>query len=210
MLKTLKNIISHNRILTSVMLVIPFFFFARPGLLTLSIGLPVILLGEVIRIYASGYIYKGKEITMDGPYSLTRNPLYLGNFFLGLGFSIAAGNVFFPIIFIILFFFIYHATIEQEEAFLSNKFGEVYAHYKAKTSRFFPTPSSIRNSVNPVRSPHIGSNERTSGMKPSDRETSNGLKGIFRWELVKKHREYNTWIGMLIGILLLVVKFLAV
>ncbi|MEK7841942.1 MAG: isoprenylcysteine carboxylmethyltransferase family protein, partial [Deltaproteobacteria bacterium] len=103
-------------------------------------------------------------------------------FFLGLGFSIAAGNIFFPIIFIILFFFIYHATIEQEEAFLSNKFGEVYAYYKAKTSRFFPTPSSIRNSV----------------------------KGTFSWKLVKKHREYNTWIGILIGILLLVVKFLAV
>lgn len=182
MFRILKNIISRNRILTSVILAIPFLLFARPGLLTLSIGLPVILLGETIRIYASGYINKDKEITMDGPYSLTRNPLYLGNFFLGLGFSIAAGNLFFPIIFTILFFFIYHATIEQEEAFLSDKFGDMYARYKAKTSRFFPTPYSIRNSA----------------------------KGTFNWGLVKKHREYNTWIGILIGILLLVVKFLVV
>lgn len=178
MFKALKNIISHNRILTSVVLIIPFLFFARPGLLTLSMGLPVILLGEAIRIYASGYIHKGKEITMDGPYSLTRNPLYLGNFFLGLGFSIAAGNIFFPIIFIILFFFIYHATIEQEEAYLLERFGEAYAKYRASTPRFFPKLNSLKNK----------------GSRP------------FSWHLVKKHREYNTWLGTILGVLLLLLK----
>ena len=137
MLKTLKNIISHNRILTSVMLAIPFLFFARPGVLTLSMGLPVILLGEAIRIYASGYINKDKEITMDGPYSFTRNPLYLGNFFLGLGFSIAAGNVFSPIIFIILFFSFIMLRLSRKRLFYRTNLGRCMRTTKQRHRGFF-------------------------------------------------------------------------
>ena len=37
-------------------------------------------LGFIIRAWATGHIRKNDELTVSGPYALTRNPLYLGSF----------------------------------------------------------------------------------------------------------------------------------
>ena len=178
MTNRLKTFISRNRIIISILVVPPFFLLATPTILSLPIGLAIVLFGGAIRIYASGYINKNEDIAMEGAYSLTRNPLYLGNFFLGLGFSIASGQPLILIIFIPLFFIIYNATIEQEEGYLLERFGEAYAKYRASTPRFFPKLNSLKNK----------------GSRP------------FSWHLVKKHREYNTWLGTILGVLLLLLK----
>jgi hypothetical protein len=87
-----------------------FFLAARPTLLSICIALPIVFAGEVIRTWASGCIVKNDTLTIAGPYGLTRNPLYLGNFFLGLGFVIMSGVIFLPFVFIPLFFLF---TIQQ-------------------------------------------------------------------------------------------------
>ncbi|HEU4837195.1 MAG TPA: methyltransferase, partial [Pyrinomonadaceae bacterium] len=68
-----------------------FIFFARPTPRALLIGASVSVLGLALRAWAAGHIRKNAQLATSGPYAFTRNPLYLGSFLLGLGFTIASG-----------------------------------------------------------------------------------------------------------------------
>jgi isoprenylcysteine carboxyl methyltransferase (ICMT) family protein YpbQ len=177
MISWLRNLVSHNRIWVSSFIGILFFLAARPTFLSMGIGLPVVLLGETIRIWSSGHIVKNDSLTMSGPYRLTRNPLYLGNFFLGLGFVVMAGVPLMIFLFVPIFFFIYEATISEEEKFLAERYGEAFRSYQKMVPRFFPK------------------------MRLDALST-----GRFSWSLVKKHREANTWLAILVGVLLFLFK----
>lgn len=173
----LKHWVSHNRILASMLAGFFFFLASRPTFLSISIGLPIVLVGEVIRTWSSGYIVKDDSLIMAGPYGLTRNPLYFGNFILGLGFVVMAGVIFLLFIFLPLFFFIYNATITNEEKFLAERYGDHFKTYQKRVPRFFPKMDWAAFS-----------------------------SGSFDWSLVKKHREKNTWLAILGGIILFLFK----
>ncbi|HUT86260.1 MAG TPA: methyltransferase, partial [Elusimicrobiales bacterium] len=51
-------------------------------------GLVIISLGEAIRLWASGYLKKDKELAVTGPYRIVRHPLYVGSFLIALGFTL--------------------------------------------------------------------------------------------------------------------------
>ena len=76
-----------------------FFLLARPTPLTLLVGAIVAAPGLALRAWASGHLRKNESLAIGGPYAYTRNPLYLGSFLLGLGFTIAAGRWFLVIVF---------------------------------------------------------------------------------------------------------------
>src|SRR3990170_6376852 len=101
----LRRIIGRNRIILSIIIGSIFLYLATPTRTTILTGVPFILLGETIRTWASGFIKKDKELAQGGPYALTRNPLYLGNFLIGVGFSIMANNL------LLLFLFLKTFTI---------------------------------------------------------------------------------------------------
>src|SRR5919106_3708853 len=65
---------------------------ARPTLRSLAIGAAVAVVGEMIRIWAAGHLEKGREVTVSGPYRLTRHPLYVGSTVMGVGLAIAAAS----------------------------------------------------------------------------------------------------------------------
>ena len=178
----LRHIIGRQRIILSFIAGLSFIYFATPTLTAILMGVPFIVLGEAIRTWASGFINKGKELAQEGPYELTRNPLYLGNFFIGFGFSIMADNLILFSLFLMTFSFVYVITIRNEERSLSAKFGDVYIAYKTKVPVFFP-----------VR------------IIPGQRDFSLN----FDWRLVKKHREHHTWFGILgcLAIFILKVSF---
>ncbi len=181
MISRFRYVVSHNRIITSVALGLLLFLFAKPTLLSIALGLPFLLLGEAIRIYSSGYIQKDSVLAREGPYSLTRNPLYLGNFFLGLGFVIMASRWYLIGIYLILFYFVYDSTIQEEERKLLEQFGRLYEEYAGRVPRFFP-------------------NGRAWG----------SWRGEFSWSLVKKHREVNTCYGIVLGIGFVLLKMIIV
>jgi len=168
---------SRRRIFFSTLMAIGFFFFAIPGPKAMVSGLPVIILGEAIRVWASGHIEKNVILTAVGPYSLSRNPLYVGNFFLGAGFMVAAGSFWLFLVYLVLFRGLYSRTIRNEEEFLSGKFPEEWEEYASCVPRYISL----------------------TGM-------SNYKHGIFRWHLVVQHRELNNWFGIGIAYLLLVGK----
>ena len=141
LIKFLRHFVSHNRILTSIVLALLLVIFAKPTSVSILLALPLLILGEVVRMVSLGYIRKEMELTRDGPYSVTRNPLYLGNLFLMLGFVIIANQLILMGIYLALFYFIYDATIKEEEERLFELFGSRFEDYKNKVPRFFPRGS---------------------------------------------------------------------
>lgn len=81
---------------------------------------------------------KDKELLAVGPYSVTRNPLYVFSFLGAIGFGLAVKNP--PLAALLAIFFIvtYPLTVAHEEKFLADAFGEVYASYRARTPRWIP------------------------------------------------------------------------
>ncbi|MFH1092924.1 MAG: isoprenylcysteine carboxylmethyltransferase family protein [Candidatus Omnitrophota bacterium] len=101
-------------------------------------GIWFILSGLLVRCWAAGYIKKIKVLTTAGPYSFVRNPLYVGNFLMGLGFCLFVRDLMLSLLYIILFFFFYIGTMKKEEAVLTDLFKEEYINYKNKVPAFIP------------------------------------------------------------------------
>jgi hypothetical protein len=114
--------------------------FARPRLEFLIAGTAIALAGEAVRIASAGYILKDKQLSIAGPYAFTRNPLYVGSFFMYLGFCVAASNIYVAAAFPPFFFVVYYATILREEAYLKEAFGADYEKFCSEVPRFFPRP----------------------------------------------------------------------
>ena len=124
-----------------------FLIFARPEPLTLGIGGAVAVVGLLIRAWASGHIRKNQNLAISGPYAYTRNPLYLGSFILGVGFTIASGVWWLGLIFIALFLGIYLPVMRVEASELTQIFGAQYAEYAKKVPLFVPRPTTIEKSA---------------------------------------------------------------
>lgn len=124
-----------------------FLIFARPEPTILMIGGAIAIFGLLIRAWASGHIRKNKVLAVSGPYAYTRNPLYLGSFFLGIGFTVASGVWWLGIIFAVLFLGIYLPVMRVEAEELTEIFGEKYQEYASKVPLFFPRPTSYKASA---------------------------------------------------------------
>lgn len=133
---------------------VPFFalalVFAKPSPLLLSVGIALVILGELVRwasVAFSGPTTRSARIEAPrlataGPYAWTRNPIYWGNFLVGLGMTLSSG-AFFPwlaLAFAALFWAEYALVILAEEDYLRGAFGREFADYCARTHRFLIVP----------------------------------------------------------------------
>jgi len=101
-------------------------------------GVVPIFFGEILRLWAAGYIRKNKVLSLVGPYQYVRNPLYVGSFLIGAGFGIFIGNFIILALIIIIFLLIYTLQINSEEKKLAEIFGEKYLTYKKNVGRWIP------------------------------------------------------------------------
>ncbi len=97
-----------------------------------------IVLGESLRVWASGSIVKSKILSVSGPYRFVRNPLYLGSFLIGIGFTLLLWQPFLFILYLFFFWFFYWGTIQKEEESLKENFGDPYRLYLRHVPRLFP------------------------------------------------------------------------
>ena len=111
---------------------IAFVILSQPNLTLLVTGGGIALLGLLLRAFAAGYLEKGRALAARGPYRYTRNPLYLGSFFMGVGFAIAARSWALGLGFLIFFLLIYWPVMRREEDFLRSQFGAEYDRYQAE------------------------------------------------------------------------------
>lgn len=125
----------------------------------------VIFFGLGIRAFTIGHTPKGtsgrntkkqiaKSLNTTGIYSMVRNPLYLGNFFMWLGIVLFVHLWWLTIIYILAFCLYYEKIIYAEESFLIEKFGNKYLEWAKATPAFVPRfshyqkpdlPFSIKN-----------------------------------------------------------------
>lgn len=82
-------------------------------------------------------ISSSEKLIINGPYCISRNPMYLGwmGIYLGLGFIFA-----FPwilILFPLVFVYNHFIDIKGEERYLHEKFGPVYEEYCKRVPRYF-------------------------------------------------------------------------
>jgi protein-S-isoprenylcysteine O-methyltransferase Ste14 len=122
-----------------------FILFARPRLGTLVAGAAVSLVGVLLRTWASGHIRKNDALAVSGPYAYTRNPLYLGSFILGLGFTIGAGRWWLGVLFAALFLGIYLPVMRVESTTLAQLFGQSFQEYAAAVPLFVPRVTPYRS-----------------------------------------------------------------
>ena len=104
------------------------------------LGYALIVLATLGRIWATVYIggRKDEELCQDGPYSTSRNPLYVFSLLGAIGIIFAAQKL--ALLAIILPFFIYYYfVIRAEEARLLDFFGQEYADYAKRVGRVLPT-----------------------------------------------------------------------
>jgi len=139
-----KRILQRIRVPLGFLFGIVFLVFANPKPISLIIGGVIAVIGVLIRAWASGHIRKNQNLAISGPYSYTRNPLYLGSFVLGVGFTIAAGVWWLGIIFIALFLGIYLPVMRVESGDLAKLFGAEYEEYAGRVPLFFPRLTAYR------------------------------------------------------------------
>ena len=118
-----------------------YLWLARPTLFSIFVGALVALAGLVLRAVASGHITKNEALTTAGPYSYTRNPLYLGSIIISIGFVWAARSWLLALIVVLLFAAVYLPVIRAEEKFLREKFSDFDA-YAASVPRLLPRRST--------------------------------------------------------------------
>ena len=101
-------------------------------------GAPLVIIGELIQMWASSQVHKNLHLTVSGPYSHVRNPMYIGRFCIGLGIMIMTANVYLIVGFLIAFFGYGRLRVGREEARLRDLFGEQYEHYCTEIRRWLP------------------------------------------------------------------------
>src|SRR6185436_9536354 len=121
---------------------------ASPSLTGWIIGGVLIVIGEWIRlagVAAAGTVTRRRSrevqrLVTYGIFRWVRNPLYVGNFFIWMGFVFISGVLWFLPIAILIFAVEYTLIVSYEEGVLESIFGGEYLTYKETTPRWFPRP----------------------------------------------------------------------
>ena len=138
--------------LIAAALAIMYVYGIRPDDRSVLVGAAFVVLGELIRFWGVSYIgpvsrtrsRSTGNLQDSGPYSVVRNPLYVGNFFLSLGLVIVANIWYLVPVHIFLFGFQYHYIVQWEEWNLRGKFGAEFEAYCKQVPRWVPKVTQYR------------------------------------------------------------------
>lgn len=151
--------------------------FSRPSQVSVPAGFLISFTGLVIRAWAAGHIYKEKRLTMSGPYSYSRNPLYFGNLIIGIGVTAGANSWIVLLISVLYFGLFYPVIINRERRRMRELFAKEYEEYRKKVPLFWPSLKPLMTSYS-----------------------------RFRWKTYFSNREYRALLGTLIFWLFLILK----
>ena len=128
-----------SRQILAVVLMLWFSVTATPAELLLTLGTPFIIAGTALRLLASGFISKNRELATDGPYAIVRHPLYTGNIAIVSGFAIASGQWWAVVIALAFFWFYYPTAVEYEDRKLHKLFGDRWLQWAGDVPALMPS-----------------------------------------------------------------------
>jgi protein-S-isoprenylcysteine O-methyltransferase Ste14 len=114
--------------------------------IVVAAGVMTIAAGEILRLRAVRHIGVVSRTRSDrlgplvrtGPFASVRNPLYLGNLGIWIGFALAARLVWLAPIFFVVLGLEYHAIVRWEERLLESRRGQEYRQYAREVPRWLP------------------------------------------------------------------------
>lgn len=174
--KPYADLVAKLRVPFGFVLLIAFGWLAAPTWQSFFIGLPVSVIGLLIRGWAAGHLAKNEDLATSGPYAWVRNPLYLGTLTVALGIVLACRNWALAAIFAGVFALVYLPVIELEEQHLRQIFPG-YESYAQRVRRLLPT-------------------RHWDGVKREE----------FSWQLYKKNEEYRAVLGFVLAAAWMVLK----
>ncbi len=136
--KPYADLVARLRVPIGFGLVLAFAWLSEPNTRSLALGLPVSLLGLLLRAWATGHLEKNIRLAESGPYAYVRNPLYLGTLLVAAGLVIASRRWLLAALFAAVFLLIYLPVIELEEQHLANLFPN-FAAYSKRVPSLWPT-----------------------------------------------------------------------
>jgi protein-S-isoprenylcysteine O-methyltransferase Ste14 len=112
-------------------------------------GFGLIVIAILGRAWATLYIggRKANRLVTEGPYSVSRNPLYLFSFAGAAGLGAQTGSLLIAALFATGAVLIFRPVIRREEAALQIIFGDAYAQYRRRTPRFGPRLAAWRDAA---------------------------------------------------------------
>ena len=135
--EAIREVLIKFRLLLGAVLLIPVGYYMQPELFWL--GFAVSMFGQVIQIWCFASLIKNRELTIRGPYLLSRNPMYLGRYFMLGGFILLLGNVWVALAYTVLYYLYMDSRVRREEKRLARMFGEAYDAYCNEVPRLFPS-----------------------------------------------------------------------
>ena len=165
-MKKVAEILFKLRSYTPIPFVLIMLIFFNGNLISWIVGGSVLILGELIRLWGVTYAgsltrtttsVKANELVTSGPFSFVRNPLYIGNILMYLGFGIISMALFpyLQITALIWFVFQYILIVSIEEEFLLKKFGNIYQKYTELVPPFIPRLSPVKMNETKIVMPNF-------------------------------------------------------
>ena len=119
---------------------------APPSAVLVGTRVAITTIGELIRLWGVHHIGAISRTRSDrlgplvasGPFALLRNPLYVGNIALWVGFALTAWLVWLAPVILVLLGLEYHAIVRWEEGLLESRLGQAYRDYAAQVPRWLP------------------------------------------------------------------------
>jgi protein-S-isoprenylcysteine O-methyltransferase Ste14 len=111
-----------------------------------TVGVALVASGEALRLWGVrhiGAISRTRTdrlgpLVDDGPFAVVRNPLYLGNIALWVGFALIARLVWLAPALALVLGLEYHAIVTWEERLLTSRLGDAYRDYTTRVPRWIP------------------------------------------------------------------------
>jgi len=172
--------IYRTRVRAALLVLLAVIALARPSVRSIGAGLVVCAIGLLIRGWAAGHIQKEKRLAVSGPYRYTRNPLYLGNFLLGLSMAVGTNSWWGVGLFLLYFLVFYPPVILEELRRMKLLFPDEYESYRKQVPLFLP----------------------------SFRRRASGEGSKFQWALFRRNRETRAVFGAAAVWTILIVKML--
>jgi protein-S-isoprenylcysteine O-methyltransferase Ste14 len=122
------------------------FLLGSPRILTLYIGLPMVIVGQLINLLTYGVLTKRDSLVKTGPYAWCRNPFYVGTFLTDFGFVAMCNPSRLNTLIILIGYAVvqitfYYQQMFREEKLLRGMHGEEYEDYCRKVRwRLLPSP----------------------------------------------------------------------